>query len=191
MNPIFSSTHYSIKRRLNKLLGTGTLECINCKQHIDLSQITLGNARKLGNGQCECLKFIGHYCKKIREKYPHAFIRSLISQNESGINRYNYTNKEFNLIIWEADTGFIGFEIIFQDFIKEISIRWMNGEKPRISTVNTGTRTPFKNLTPILNGAHDINWDEFAEAFQRGMEGTEVPVLLYVKDVISQLSKDN
>ena len=125
------------------------------------------------------------------ENYPNAFIRSPISQNEHGVNRYNFSNKEFNLVIWEAeDKHVIGFEIIFQDFIKEVSVRWIENEQPRISTVNTGTRTPFKNLTPTLNGAHDINWNDFTKAFQRGMEGAEIPILLSVKDAISRLGKD-
>jgi len=136
-------------------------------------------------------KYMGEYSKRIRENFPNAFVRSPISQNEAGIKRYCFSNKEFNIIIWEAETAnVIGFEIIFHDFIKEISLRWKVNEAPQIRTVCTGTRTPFKNLTPTLNGSYEMNWCDFTRAFDRGMEGADVPILLYVKNTISKLSKD-
>ena len=117
-------------------------------------------------------------------------IRSPVSQNEANIKRYFFSNKEFNIIVWEAtDKNIIGFEIIFQDFIKEISVRWKVNEKPRVSIVNTGTRTPFKNLTPTLNGAYDINWEDFSKSFEVGMVGTEAPILIFVRNVVLELGK--
>jgi len=62
-----------------------------------------------------------------------------------------FSDDDFDLVVWFSDSGSIaGFELCYDKSHAERALIWSSSDGYGHFRVDTGERTPLKNLTPIL-----------------------------------------
>lgn len=99
-----------------------------------------------------------------------------------GLRRW-FEGHLYELVVWyRPDAKTVeGFQILYRLNGKERALTWREGEGFDHAQVDSGTQSPFKNLTPILLPNGSIPWPRVIEEFAEGSAALEPDLRDFVR----------
>ena len=99
-----------------------------------------------------------------------------------GLRRW-FEGHLYELVVWYRPdaTTIEGFQILYQLMGKERALTWRAGEGFDHAQVDSGTQSPFKNLTPILLPTGSIPWPQVRQDFAAGGSALEPELRDFVR----------
>jgi hypothetical protein len=158
---------------LNISLSNPTFyHCIRCERKVKKKEIVLQGGEIIKDTQeaKECI------CKDCKNAEPVTYEKPVSNSSEpfnpqllreyptyqhpNDRRRRWFQNKELDLIVWyEPDDTIFGFQMTFNHKSRDHTLTWKkNYPLLKLNCVDRGTKTPFKNQSPLLlqNGYIDI-----------------------------------